>query len=60
MQSLQPPQIERRSKSNRKPIRVFLVDDSPLALVMLQRMLATSSEIEVDSSIREVRGFLNS
>lgn len=30
-----------------KPIRVLLVDDSPLALVILQRMLATSSEIEV-------------
>ncbi|HEY0073909.1 MAG TPA: chemotaxis-specific protein-glutamate methyltransferase CheB [Abditibacteriaceae bacterium] len=29
------------------PIRVFLVDDSPLALVMLQRMLATSPDIEV-------------
>lgn len=32
---------------SRKPIRVLLVDDSPLALVLLQRMLATSSEIEV-------------
>jgi len=30
-----------------KPVRVLLVDDSPLALVILQRMLATSSEIEV-------------
>ena len=32
---------------SQKPIRVLLVDDSPLALVVLQRMLATSSEIEV-------------
>ena len=30
-----------------KPIRVLLVDDSPLALMVLQQMLATSSEIEV-------------
>ena len=30
-----------------KPIRVLLVDDSPLALVVLQRMLAASPEIEV-------------
>ncbi len=30
-----------------KPIRVLLVDDSPLALVVLQQMLATSPEIEV-------------
>jgi two-component system chemotaxis response regulator CheB len=30
-----------------KPIRVLLVDDSPLALVILQRMLSTSPEIEV-------------
>lgn len=32
---------------SRKPVRVLLVDDSPLALVLLQRMLATSQEIEV-------------
>jgi two-component system chemotaxis response regulator CheB len=32
---------------SRKPVRVLLVDDSPLALVLLQRMLATSAEIEV-------------
>ncbi len=32
---------------SRKPVRVLLVDDSPLALVLLQRMLATSHEIEV-------------
>ena len=31
----------------RKPVRVLLVDDSPLALVILQRMLSTSPEIEV-------------
>ncbi len=31
----------------RKPVRVMLVDDSPLALVLLQRMLAASPEIEV-------------
>lgn len=30
-----------------KPIRVLLVDDSPLALVVLQRMLAASTEIAV-------------
>ena len=30
-----------------KTIRVLLVDDSPLALVVLQRMLATSPDIEV-------------
>ena len=29
------------------PIRVFLVDDSPLALVMLKRMIATSPSLEV-------------
>ncbi len=32
---------------SRKPVRVLLVDDSPLALVVLQRMLAASHEIEV-------------
>jgi two-component system chemotaxis response regulator CheB len=30
-----------------KPIRVLLVDDSPLALVVLQQMLAASPDIEV-------------
>ena len=30
-----------------KPVRVLLVDDSPLALVVLQRLLAASSDIEV-------------
>ncbi len=34
------------------PIRVFLVDDSPLALVMLKRMLATSPAIEVVGTAR--------
>src|SRR4029450_3610451 len=29
------------------PIRVLLVDDSPLALMILQRMLAASPEIQV-------------
>ncbi len=32
---------------SRKPIRVLLVDDSPLALVVLQRMLSSSPDIEV-------------
>ncbi len=32
---------------SQKPIRVLLVDDSPLALVVLRRMLATSPDIEV-------------
>ena len=32
---------------SQKPIRVLLVDDSPIALVVLQRMLAASPEIEV-------------
>lgn len=32
---------------SQKPIRVLLVDDSPIALVVLQRMLAASAEIEV-------------
>ena len=30
-----------------QPVKVLLVDDSPLALVVLQRMLATSPDIEV-------------
>ena len=34
------------------PIRVFLVDDSPLALVMLKRMLATSPDIEIVGTAR--------
>lgn len=37
------------------PIRVFLVDDSPLALVMLKRMIATSSSIEVVGTARSGR-----
>lgn len=37
------------------PIRVFLVDDSPLALVLLKRMLATSSDIEVVGTARNGR-----
>jgi two-component system chemotaxis response regulator CheB len=40
------------------PIRVFLVDDSPLALVMLQRMLATSPDIEVVGTARNGRDAL--
>ena len=32
---------------SRTPIRVLLVDDSPLALVILQRLLASSPDIEV-------------
>lgn len=39
----------------RTPIRVFLVDDSPLALVMLQRLLATSPDIEVVGTARNGR-----
>jgi two-component system chemotaxis response regulator CheB len=31
----------------RTPIRVLLVDDSPLVLTLLSRMLAQSPEIEV-------------
>lgn len=40
------------------PIRVLLVDDSPLALVVLQRMLATSPEIEVVGSVTNGRAAL--
>lgn len=32
---------------SQKPIRVLLVDDSPLALIVLQRLLAASPDIEV-------------
>lgn len=35
------------------PIRVFLVDDSPLALLLLKRMLATSPEIEIVGTARD-------
>ena len=35
------------------PIRVFLVDDSPLALVMLKRFLATSPAIELVGTARD-------
>lgn len=41
--------------SPESPIRVFLVDDSPLALVMLKRMLATSPDIEVVGTARSGR-----
>lgn len=34
------------------PIRVFLVDDSPLALALLKRMLATSKDIEIVGTAR--------
>ncbi len=37
------------------PIRVFLVDDSPLALVMLRRMIATSPGLEVVGTARSGR-----
>lgn len=37
------------------PIRVFLVDDSPVALVILKRMLATSPDIEVVGTARNGR-----
>jgi two-component system chemotaxis response regulator CheB len=36
----------------REPIRVLLVDDSPLALALLQRALATSPDIEVVGTAR--------
>jgi two-component system chemotaxis response regulator CheB len=36
----------------REPIRVLLVDDSPLALALLQRALATSPDIKVVGTAR--------
>jgi len=45
----------KRVASSSKPIRVFLVDDSPLALVILKRMLATSPDIEVVGTARNGR-----
>jgi two-component system chemotaxis response regulator CheB len=39
----------------RTPIRVLLVDDSPLVLVVLKRALATSPEIEVVGTARDGR-----
>ena len=45
-----PRLIERRAK---RPIRVFLVDDSPIALVMLKRFIATSPEIEIVGTARD-------
>jgi two-component system chemotaxis response regulator CheB len=35
------------------PIRVFLVDDSPVALTLLKRMLATSPDIKVVGTARD-------
>lgn len=37
------------------PIRVFLVDDSPLALALLKRMLETSKDIEIVGTARNGR-----
>ena len=37
----------------KRPIRVFLVDDSPLALAMLKRFIATAPEIEVVGTARD-------
>jgi two-component system chemotaxis response regulator CheB len=37
------------------PIRVFLVDDSPLALALLKRMLETSPDIEIVGTARNGR-----
>jgi len=39
----------------RDPIRVLLVDDSPLALMILQRILATSPDIQVVGTARHGR-----
>src|SRR6476469_6497316 len=36
----------------RSPIRVFLVEDSPIALTIIKRILATSPEIEVVGEAR--------
>jgi two-component system chemotaxis response regulator CheB len=43
------------SGQSKGPTRVFLVDDSPLALVLLKRMLATSPDIEVVGTARNGR-----
>lgn len=40
------------------PIRVFLVDDSPLALTLLKRMLATSPDIDLVGTARNGRDAL--
>lgn len=37
------------------PIRVFLVDDSPVALLLIKRLLATSPDIEVVGTARNGR-----
>ena len=36
-----------------KPIKVFLVEDSPVALTILQRILSSSSEVEVVGTARD-------
>jgi two-component system chemotaxis response regulator CheB len=43
----------------RAPIRVFLVDDSAVALLLLQRLLATSAEIQVVGTARNGREALS-
>jgi len=48
-------QTEYPNGAAKAPIRVFLVDDSPIALVMLKRMLATSPDIEVVGTARNGR-----
>ena len=55
MQSSLKPPAASSAEAGKKPIRVFLVDDSPLALVMLKRMLATSPEIEIVGTARNGR-----
>lgn len=45
----------RPANAAKNPIRVFLVDDSPLALVMLKRLLATSPDIEIVGTARDGR-----
>jgi two-component system, chemotaxis family, protein-glutamate methylesterase/glutaminase len=44
--------VLRELAGDRRPIRVLLVDDSPLALALLQRALATSPDIEVVGTAR--------
>ena len=40
---------------NKMPIRVLLVEDSPVALVILKRILAASPDIEVVGTARHGR-----
>ncbi len=54
-QALPPKTSSLSARGENERIRVFLVDDSPVALVMLMRMLATSPEIEVVGAARSGR-----